>query len=688
MGKTQILVFVLLLQAVVNVNGRFLRYRSSSQLVSDGMDDESPMLLLKSQEPSSSEACEHMYGFLPCTENLAGHLFLVVVYEYMLFIGEKYLSSGSKLLFEILGEGVYGASFFHILGTLPESMILLVSGLSNSKEIAQKNVLTGVGLLVGSTVLHLTIVWGTCVIVGKHKLSEPECSATEDLQSSASKDLQCKRQLRCLTGSGITTDLKTSYTARIMVLSGIPFIVVQLPRIFRVFSWERVIILFSLIMCFAFLLFYFIYQLFRPWIQERSLNYVKHEHMRLQILKHVENQALEKLLADDGTPNTSAIKRLFEKIDLDADSYISYPELREMIKEIKFGRINVDKDDAIAEVINEFDTDDDHKITMDEFVNGLVKWLSEAKDIIGNQAPHQLKSSEDLYKVFKPLIRKRKLTAMILAHLNSIAAERLLKSDGAPNLPIIKGLFKKFDQDGDNCITQSELKELIFGVKFGKIQVDKDGLVKELFEELDTNHDHNISEEEFIGGIERWLSEHKLHKQGFASKDRLDLGTVDHPWIRIKAVLLLLLGITILSLLAEPLIESVQNFSSSANIPSFFVSFVMVPLATNSREAASRIISASRKKSTTTSWTFSEIYGGVFMNNILGLSVLLCLIFFRGLTWDFSTEALVVLVVCTVMGLFASFRSTFPLWTCFMAYLMYPFSLVLVYVFNYALGWS
>lgn len=42
-----------------------------------------------------------------------------------------------------------------------------MSGLSGSTEVAQSQVSVGMGLLAGSTVLLLTIIWGTCVIVGK-----------------------------------------------------------------------------------------------------------------------------------------------------------------------------------------------------------------------------------------------------------------------------------------------------------------------------------------------------------------------------------------------------------------------------------------------------------------------------------------------------------------------------------------
>ena len=76
------------------------------------------------------------------------------------------------------------------------------------------------------------------------------------------------------------------------------------------------------------------------------------------------------------------------------------------------------------------------------------------------------------------------------------------------------------------------------------------------------------------------------------------------------------------------------------------------------------------------------------MNNVLCLSVFLALVYIRGLTWDFSSEVLVIFIVCIVMGAIGSFRTTFPLWTSSVAYILYPFSLVFVYVLDYVVGWS
>jgi Ca2+/H+ antiporter len=81
----------------------------------------------------------------------------------------------------------------------------------------------------------------------------------------------------------------------------------------------------------------------------------------------------------------------------------------------------------------------------------------------------------------------------------------------------------------------------------------------------------------------------------------------------IKAVLLLLLGTAIAAAFADPLVDAVDNFSTATSIPSFFISFIALPLATNSSEAVSAIIFSTGKKLRSASLTFSEV---CFFQNI------------------------------------------------------------------------
>lgn len=121
--------FILLVAAALHAEGRALRM-NATDLVSDGVHNyvqpENSYLYLKgSDDDSEKKYCEQMYGFLPCSSNILGHLFLILVYEYLLFHGESYLAAGGEQVFKILGPGIFGASVFDILGALPESLILL-----------------------------------------------------------------------------------------------------------------------------------------------------------------------------------------------------------------------------------------------------------------------------------------------------------------------------------------------------------------------------------------------------------------------------------------------------------------------------------------------------------------------------------------------------------------------------------
>nr|DAD21138.1 TPA_asm: hypothetical protein HUJ06_022601 [Nelumbo nucifera] len=546
-----VFVFIVIL-AIAGVGwSRFITESSHSDLVSDGINNaqtKSPLLLIKRLR--ASESCENTYGFLPCTTTVVGNLFLIIVYGYLMFLAASYLSDGSELLLAILGPGLIGGLFLPILGALPDAMLILVSGLSGSKETAQSQVLVGMGLLAGSTVMLLTLLWGSCVVVG----------------------------------SGISTDIWTSYAARIMVISVIPFIIVQLPQILHSSSGRHLAVLIAFIVSVALLISYCLYQVFQPWIQQRRLEYAKHKHVISGILKYLKKHSLGKLLKDDGEPNEDIIKRLFKQIDADKDGHLSIPELRALIIGIELEEIDLNRDDAAEKLMKDFDQSNDNLLNEEEFVEGIKKWLYEAK------------RSTD-YVPFS----------------------------GSHTLRYIDGFHKQARQ------------------------------------------------------------EHIL--LGDASDDVIE-GVENPKWTSIKAVLMLLLGTAIAAAFADPLVDAVQNFSSATSIPSFFISFIALPLATNSSEAVSALIFASRKKKKTASLTFSEIYGAATMNNILCLSVFLALVYVRHLTWDFSAEVLVILIVCIVMGLFASFRTTFPLWTCSVAFVLYPFSLVLVYVLDYVFGWS
>ncbi|KDP31770.1 hypothetical protein JCGZ_12231 [Jatropha curcas] len=547
----------------------------SSSMVSDGVNssfNHQQQAFIRLYNFLSDSSCDETYGFLPCTTTILGNIFLILVYGCLMFLSAKLLSDGSEILLQILGPGIIGGLLLPVLSCLPDAAIILASGLSGSKETAQSQVSVGMGLMAGSTVLLLTLLWGSCLIVGK-------C----DIESSVAVDSK-DTKIFSLTGSGVTTDIGTSYAARIMVISVIPFIIAQLPQILHKTSQSHLAVLVSLIVSPALLFCYSLYQILQPWIQRRRIAYAKHKKMISGILKDLKIHALGRLFTANGQPNKDVIQKLFNTIDNNSDGYLTAAELRALILGIRFEELDIDIDDAVDQVLKDFDTSGDTRVDMDEFIHGISRWLDEANHSAKHFNNHRRGTSK---------------------------------------------LLTDFDK-------QTEKEQAPSGDK----------------------------------------------------KDDSAETSLENPkWNATKAVMMLLLGTVIAAVFADPLVDAVDNFSTATSIPTFFVAFVILPFASSS-EVVSDLIFASRKNSRSASLAYSEIYGSVTMSNVLSLSVFLGLVYFRGLTWNFSSEVLLILIVCVVMGLIASFRTTFPVWMSLVAYALYPFSLLLAYVLNYVLGWS
>ncbi|XP_059284905.1 sodium/calcium exchanger NCL2-like [Lycium ferocissimum] len=143
-------------------------------------------------------------------------------------------------------------------------------------------------------------------------------------------------------------------------------------------------------------------------------------------------------------------------------------------------------------------------------------------------------------------------------------------------------------------------------------------------------------------------------------------------WAINKSVFQVILGIAMLTLCSKPLVFSIRKLSEEIGMPSFLIPFVIVPVALNARMAIAAIFPASQKCSKTASLTFSEIYGGVIMNNIMGMTTLLAVVWAKDLTWDYSAQVLIVLVACATIGLPALFSNRYPLWTSLLAFSLYP----------------
>ena len=70
-------------------------------------------------------------------------------------------------------------------------------------------------------------------------------------------------------------------------------------------------------------------------------------------------------------------------------------------------------------------------------------------------------------------------------------------------------MFKKIDQDKDDIISFSELKELLASIKFRQLNSDKQKTFDQLIKEFDSDGNAQVSLDEFIHKFTEWLDEAK-----------------------------------------------------------------------------------------------------------------------------------------------------------------------------------
>ncbi|KAB5560670.1 hypothetical protein DKX38_005627 [Salix brachista] len=577
------LIVLLVLLAVQFASSRSIR-NDFSILISDGLDQKDQNNILQLNNVGTTVTCEPIYGFMPCTTKVWGNLFLLVVYEYLLSLADKYISSGSNLFFQMFGTGLFGGSVFYVLAKFPQIVLVLgklfpnasflsqhmfgrerldknecyfsVTLLSASEDVVGSAVSMSMGFLAGSTMMSLTIVWGSVIAFGSY-----------DLHQTPSSNLENKTP--CLSnGYGVKTDIVTKYTARIILLSMIPYLILELSKAFNSSSATRAGVLIALIITVVLLVTYCTFQVFQPWIQDRTLEYL--------ILSYVKKNLLQSLCNPYGRPIEFKIRQLFHKIDLNKNGQISEDEVRAFLVGIEAGVVGLIGDHCVSKVMEEFDFSGDHGISKEEFIRGISKWLDEANGVENNENQTELFDS---------------------------------------NLP-------------------------------------------------------ESREEQKI-----WEAEQQDSKNS-------------DEWNYSKATYSILLGTTIAVLLAKPLTKTLQELATAIKFPSFLVSYFLVPFALNFRQGYKSIISVTDKKEKSVSLTLSQIYCGVFMNNVLGLTSFLTIVYIRDVEWDITAEILVVLIICSGIGLSSSFSSIFPFWTCLVAYALYPISLGFLYVLTISLGWG
>ncbi|RID69645.1 hypothetical protein BRARA_C01727 [Brassica rapa] len=561
---------------------------NNSILISDGIHGASEYEFLTLDPPKnvSKAACLHVYGFLPCADNIGGYAFQVFSFGCLLVIGDYFLSEGRSKLFVIFEVGFYGGIVFPLLTMFPRIVLMLSPGLSATHDGALAIVGSNVGVTVGHTVFALTMQWGACVVFGLTSPSSGQSTPRGSIKRTTSDTKNPRRGfyrtkiLKNIVEASVDADPKNKKAAGIMLLTLAPFLIVTLPDLLDAQSWSDITILITLIISCSSTFIYFVYSYFDTADQKKSLDNAKFELMS-EVHKHLQSFSPRSLIRD-GQLTKESLKSLFDKIDRNKDGKIQISELKDLTVEFGvYGRMKCDINEFANTLLADFDKDKDGELDENEFEEGVMKLLNQ-------------------YKFDNP------------------------------DTP----------RQGNTCIYRTA---------------------------SDSVHVKNLSQGEEAGVLKL-----EMPKQTLVAK-LLSLRTL-------KAVLKVIGGMLMVLFLAKPFMININLLSVTAGVPSFYAVFAVIPLVRNLKNTLSAHFCRKKDKARIASEKFSEIYRDVTMNNLMGMSIVLAIVYTKGLKWDYSTEALVAVVVGLAIGLPAYVRSTYPFWICVLAFAMYISSLVLIYL--------
>lgn len=266
---------------------------------------------------------------------------------------------------------------------------------------------------------------------------------------------------------------------------------------------------------------------------------------------------------------------------------------------------------------------------------------------------------------------------------------------------ILIDAFRLYDADGSGQLEKRELRLFFkdFHENIGEEEIDK------LLKKADTDSDGSVSFDEFIGlaynliltndqsakkdkaevteevasGI--WSSEEDEEEE--MPDDFTDLSPDEQQRaIKFRAFKMLAVGTAIVIYFSDPMVDVMQEIAVRVSIPPFYVSFVLAPLASNASEVVASMYYASKKTRKTISVSLSALEGAASMNNTFCLSIFMCLIFVRGLAWQYTAETIAIVIVEFIMAYLVQ-KDHMTSMTALFVMLIFPLSLVLVATLEY-----
>ncbi|CAM9673057.1 unnamed protein product [Scytosiphon promiscuus] len=227
---------------------------------------------------------------------------------------------------------------------------------------------------------------------------------------------------------------------------------------------------------------------------------------------------------------------------------------------------------------------------------------------------------------------------------------------------LLRPFFDKYDDDNSGQLDRGEFWSVFHDLR-EHVQTPE---LNAIFEKIDTDHSGLIDFDEFVTGVAKFVLEKspngttsappavvgeetddgddEEHEEMPEDLAHLDPDTQQFH-VKIRAAYLMAAGTALVLIFSDPMVDVMGVLGDRTGISSFYISFVLAPLASNASELIAAFNYSLKKTSRTIVISFAALQGAACMNNTFCLGVFMFLIYFRSLAWEFSAETVTILLV-------------------------------------------
>lgn len=157
--------------------------------------------------------------------------------------------------------------------------------------------------------------------------------------------------------------------------------------------------------------------------------------------------------------------------------------------------------------------------------------------------------------------------------------------------------------------------------------------------------------------------------------------------IRTRAFTMLFIGTAICFIISDPMVDVFTEVAKRINVNSFYVTFLLAPLASNATELIAAYNYAQKKTSKSITISLSTLLGAACLNNTFSLGIFLFIIWYKQIVSSYFAEFAAILVVQGALWVACNYKKIHTLWDGVIIICLFPASLVVVAILE-MFGWK